>query len=112
MESLTDEEWRYLDRVDDISEQRSLFIARVGQSLITATLPTLDRLGKLSCRIDFDRNWTHLPGRRGIRRVTVRIAEIRGGYCWTKFVARRAVHVVSARNWRSLSVIDRANLLS
>jgi len=109
---ISPDEWRLLDRVDDISAQRNMLITRLGGSFISSSEPSFDRLGKLSCRVDFDRNWTHLPGRRGVRRATVRISEIRGGYCWTKFMARRAVHVVSGRNWKSLSVIDRAHLLS
>lgn len=111
--NISDAEWRYIDRVDDLLEQQRLLLARIDEhSLITTGVPKRDRLRKLFVRVDFRKRWFDLSGRRVMRRVSVRIAEIRGGYSFTQFMDGRAVYLANARGWRDLAVYQRVMLLN
>lgn len=113
METISDGEWRLLDRVDNLLIQREKLLSRIDEhSLIATPEPTFDRLGKLSTRVDFRKRWTNATGRRVMRRVSVRISEIRGGYSFTQFMGGRAVYVANARGWIDLQLYQRVMLLN
>jgi len=107
------DEWKYFDRVDNIFYEQAMLLSRINSSdFISASEPSLDRLGKLSVRVDFRKRWVDISGRRRVRRLSVRISEIRGGYSYTQFAGRNKPHLAFARNWESLSIYDRVMLLT
>lgn len=109
---VTDEEWRYIDRVDLLLHVRAEVLARIPESDIIATyLARSDRLGKLTTRVDFWKRWTNPYGRRTVRRMSIRISEIRGGFSFTKFDGGRVTAQGAGPSFRGLPVYVRALLL-
>lgn len=110
--SISLDDWRFADRVDNVLEQRGHVLSRIDENdIIDLPSPTIDRLGKVSCRIDFWSRWVNESGRRIVRRVSVRISEIRGGYSFTQFVGGRAVYVANTASFNALSVYERVRVI-
>jgi len=109
---VTDEEWKYLDRVDLLLDVRAEVLTRIPESDQIATYRArTDRLGKLTTRVDYWKRWTNPYGRRTVRRVSIRISEIRGGFSFTRFDGGAATFKAAGPSFRGLPVYVRARLL-
>jgi len=106
------DEWDFVTRVDLLLEQRAAVLSRISElHFIAATGPRADRLGKLTSRVDFRKRWVNAYGRPVMRRVSIRISEIRGGFSFTRFDGGTATFQASGRTFGALSVYARARLL-
>jgi len=109
---VTDEEWRYFDRVDVLLNVRAEVLARIPErDHITTYRARVDRLGKLTTRVDFWKRWNNASGRRTVRRVSIRISEIRGGFSFTRFDGGTATFKGAGPSFGRLPVYVRARLL-
>lgn len=108
-----DETEKLLGRVDTLLTQRNALLSRLPvDNVIKAGGADYDRFGALTSRIDFFRRWTDPHGRPTMRRVSVRISEISGGYSFTQFKNGGVSFTAFGPDFNGLPVYDRASLIS
>lgn len=106
------DEWDFATRVDLLLSERAAVLARIPELyFIGSSGVRTDRLGKLTVRVDFRKRWVNAYGRPVMRRVSVRISEIRGGFSFTRFDGGTATFKASGRTFGAMSVYARARLL-
>lgn len=108
-----EDEWRLLSRVDLLHEQRDALLTRIPvDNLLDVTNAKYDRFHALTCRVDFFRRWVDPHGRRTMRRMSVRISEISGGYSFTQFARGSVSFVAYGQSFLSLGVYEKVMLLT
>jgi len=99
-------------RVDILLNVRAEVLSRIPiDDRIASYYARTDRLGKLTTRVDFWKRWEDPHGGRTVRRVSIRISEIRGGFSFTRFDGGRATFKTAGRSFLGLGVYARARLL-
>lgn len=100
-------------RVDFLLRQRDEMLARIPvANVLDFTDATYDRRDKLTCRIDFFRRWVDLHGRPKMRRLSVRISEVDGGFKFSQFQNGGISFEAYAPQFSRMGVYDKVMLLT